>query len=58
MVVGLAVASAVRRRADLLPPFLLVLGIAPPALLLLFSTFRVIPAGHVGVCRRCTSRWC
>jgi regulator of protease activity HflC (stomatin/prohibitin superfamily) len=55
--VGLAIATALRRRADLLPgparsivPILaMALAVAPPVLILFFSIFRVIPAGHVGV---------
>jgi regulator of protease activity HflC (stomatin/prohibitin superfamily) len=57
LLVGLGVQAAVRKRADLLPGpvrsavpiLLLALAVAPPALIFVFSVFRVIPAGHVGV---------
>jgi len=57
LLVGLALVAAVRRRADMLPgplrsalpPALMLLAVAPPALIFIFSVFRVIPAGHVGV---------
>jgi regulator of protease activity HflC (stomatin/prohibitin superfamily) len=57
LLVGLALWTAARRRADLLPGalralvpvLLLVVAVAPPALIFFFSVFRVIDAGHVGV---------
>jgi prohibitin 2 len=57
LLVGLGLLAAVRRRRDLLPGALqaivpaavLALAVAPPALIFIFSVFRVIPAGHVGV---------
>jgi regulator of protease activity HflC (stomatin/prohibitin superfamily) len=57
LLVGLGLHGMLRRRADALPPGLrtfgprlvLLLALGVPALILLFSVFRVIPAGHVGV---------
>ena len=57
LLVGLGLHGVLRRRADALPPGLrtfgprlvLLLALGVPALILLFSVFRVIPAGHVGV---------
>ena len=57
LVVGLGILGGLRRRSDLLPPalrsvvlsLLLALAVVPPALILTFSVFRVIPAGQVGV---------
>src|SRR5262245_64626783 len=57
LVAGLAIQGALRRRADGLPPGLrtfaprlvLLLALAVPAIILFFSIFRIIPAGHVGV---------
>jgi len=56
LLVGLGLLAAVRRRRDLLPGALqaivpaavLALAVAPPALIFIFSVFRVIPAGHEG----------
>ena len=56
-VVGMILHAALRRRADSLPGGLrtfaprlvLLLAIGVPATILLFSVFRIIPAGHVGV---------
>jgi prohibitin 2 len=57
LAVGLALFAALQRRRDLLPGVLatlvpravLALAVGVPALVLVFSVFRVIPAGHVGV---------
>jgi regulator of protease activity HflC (stomatin/prohibitin superfamily) len=57
LLAGLAIHGGLRRRADSLPPGLrtfglrivLLLAVGVPALILLFSIFRIIPAGHVGV---------
>jgi prohibitin 2 len=57
LVAGLALHSALKRRADRLPPaarsaapvLVLLLAIGVPAAILAFSIFRIIPAGHVGV---------
>jgi regulator of protease activity HflC (stomatin/prohibitin superfamily) len=57
LLAGLAIHGALRRRAEALPPGLrtfgprivLLLAIGVPALILFFSVFRIIPAGHVGV---------
>jgi prohibitin 2 len=57
LLTGLALFGALRRRAEGLPPGLrsvaprIVLGLAigVPALILFFSVFRIIPAGHMGV---------
>jgi regulator of protease activity HflC (stomatin/prohibitin superfamily) len=57
LLAGLGLFTALRKRADFLPlplraalPIVvLVLAVAVPALVLFFSVFRVIPAGHVGV---------
>src|SRR5262245_46601562 len=57
LLVGLAIHGMLRRRGDSLPPGLrtvglrtiLLLAIGVPALILVFSVFRIIPAGHVGV---------
>lgn len=57
LVVGLGVLGGLRRRSDLLPPALrsvvrplmLALAVVPSALILVFSVFRIIPAGQVGV---------
>jgi regulator of protease activity HflC (stomatin/prohibitin superfamily) len=57
LLAGLAIHGALRRRADGLPPGLrsvgprivLLLAIGVPAVILFFSVFRIIPAGHVGV---------
>jgi prohibitin 2 len=57
LLVGLLLQGVLRRRADSLPPGLrtygphvvLLLAIGVPALIFLFSVFRIIPAGHVGV---------
>jgi regulator of protease activity HflC (stomatin/prohibitin superfamily) len=57
LLVGLALYGALRRRTEGLPPGLrsfaprvvLGLSIGVPALILLFSVFRIIPAGHMGV---------
>lgn len=57
LLVGLVVLGAVRRRGDLLPapvrgilaPALLLITVAVPTLIVVFSVFRVIPAGQVGV---------
>lgn len=56
-VLGYALYEAVRRQrqwlppalADIVPRVILALTIGIPALILLFSIFRIIPAGHVGV---------
>jgi regulator of protease activity HflC (stomatin/prohibitin superfamily) len=55
--VGLIVLAALRRRTEVLPiglrtivpALVLLLAVAPPALIFFFSVFRVIPAGHIGV---------
>ena len=57
LLVGLLLQAMLRRRADSLPPgfrtfgphLVLLLAIGVPALIFLFSVFRIIPAGHVGV---------
>jgi regulator of protease activity HflC (stomatin/prohibitin superfamily) len=56
LVVGLALYGAVRRHTRfaagplaLLPKAILVVAVGVPALIFLFSIFRIIPAGHVGV---------
>jgi regulator of protease activity HflC (stomatin/prohibitin superfamily) len=57
LVVGLGLHAALRRQADrlpgaartALPALVLVLALAVPAAVLIFSVFRIIPAGHVGV---------
>jgi hypothetical protein len=57
LLVGLVIHGALRRRAEALPPGLrsvgsrvvLLLAIGVPAVILFFSVFRIIPAGHVGV---------
>jgi prohibitin 2 len=57
LLVGLLLQAMLRRRADSLPPGLrtvgpdlvLLLAIGVPALIFVFSVFRIIPAGHVGV---------
>ena|SRR2546425_12392062 len=57
LVVGLGLHGGLRRRADLLPvafrsvvlSVVMVIAVAPPALIFIFSVFRVIPAGEVGV---------
>jgi regulator of protease activity HflC (stomatin/prohibitin superfamily) len=57
LVVGLLLQGVLRRRNDSLPPGLrtvaphvvLLLAIGVPALIFIFSVFRIIPAGHVGV---------
>jgi hypothetical protein len=57
LLIGLALYGALRRRAEGLPPGLrsfaprIVLGLAigVPVLILFFSVFRIIPAGHMGV---------
>jgi regulator of protease activity HflC (stomatin/prohibitin superfamily) len=57
LLVGLVIHGALRRRAEGLPPGLrtvgsrvvLLLAIGVPAVILFFSVFRIIPAGHVGV---------
>jgi hypothetical protein len=54
---GLGLHGMLRRRADALPPGLrtfgprlvLLLALGVPTLILFFSVFRIIPAGHVGV---------
>jgi regulator of protease activity HflC (stomatin/prohibitin superfamily) len=56
-VVGYALYSAVRRQrqllpgalADIVPRVILTLAVGIPALIFVFSIFRIIPAGHVGV---------
>src|SRR5262245_65876090 len=56
-VLGYAVYLAVRRQrqwlpaalAEIVPRAILAVAIGIPALVLLFSIFRIIPAGHVGV---------
>src|SRR5262245_13546400 len=57
LVVGLAIYGVLRRRAEglpselrsVMPRFVLILAIGVPALILLTTIFRIIPAGHVGV---------
>jgi prohibitin 2 len=56
LVVGLALYSVARRQAlfqsgpmSLLPRLILALAVGVPALIFLFSIFRIIPAGSVGV---------
>ena len=57
LAVGLALYGALRRRGDFLHPSarpialraILVLAIGVPTMILAFSIFRIIPAGHVGV---------
>src|SRR5574342_624171 len=57
LVVGLAIHALLKRRGDLLPAAIrafaqrvvLWAGIGIPAAVILFSIFRIIPAGHVGV---------
>jgi regulator of protease activity HflC (stomatin/prohibitin superfamily) len=57
LLVGLLLHGVLRRRGDSLPSGLrtvgphlvLLLAIGVPALIFLFSVFRIIPAGHVGV---------
>lgn len=57
LVVGLSASGALRRRREMLPgvvralvmPVVLVLAVSVPALIVLLSVFRVIPAGEVGV---------
>jgi regulator of protease activity HflC (stomatin/prohibitin superfamily) len=57
LLVGLAFYGTLRRRAEglpsgvrtLLPRMVLGLAIGVPAMILVFSVFRIIPAGHVGV---------
>ncbi len=57
LVIGLAAHKLLVRRGDLLPAafrlqaqrIALVLAIGVPVAILVFSTFRIIPAGHVGV---------
>jgi regulator of protease activity HflC (stomatin/prohibitin superfamily) len=56
-VVGMGLYTALRRRAEHLPPaartalpgLVLLLALGVPATVLVFSVFRIIPAGHVGV---------
>lgn len=56
-VIGIGLYSGLRRQADrlpaaarrLVPTAVLLLAIGIPAAILIFSVFRVIPAGHVGV---------
>jgi regulator of protease activity HflC (stomatin/prohibitin superfamily) len=56
-VVGMGLYTALRRRAEHLPPaartalpgLVLMLALGVPATVLVFSVFRIIPAGHVGV---------
>jgi len=57
LVIGLAIHRALRNRADVLPVGvrstllrgILLVAIGVPALVLAFSIFRIIPAGHLGV---------
>ncbi len=57
LLAGLVIHGALRRRNEGLPPALrtvgprivLLLALGVPALILFFSVFRIIPAGHVGV---------
>jgi regulator of protease activity HflC (stomatin/prohibitin superfamily) len=57
LAVGFALYGALRRRGETLPPAMrtvvprIVLGLAVgvPATILIFSVFRIIPAGHMGV---------
>jgi prohibitin 2 len=57
LVVGLALYGALRRQVDRLPPgarvlvpgLVLLLALGVPAAIVVFSVFRIIPAGHVGV---------
>lgn len=65
LVVGLAFHYALKRQADvfrsgalaLVPRVVLTLAVGIPCVIFIFSVFRIIPAGQVGIQQQYLARW-